>query len=226
MLLRPPLRPAVPRLCPGQGAEGGHAPRRRAPRGPPRPPAARGCGEREGALVDWGPEPVPRHEQRGHPGIRNPERSKGEGSAGGIFLCGAGSVSVFLLTAPGRGPSGSEAGLFPFRKEEPRLSPFRRNGMEAFSLQGPRTWAFSLQGEAFPLQGGAFSLQDRGFFPSGQGKPCPGGGTWEGETEVALTRHQTPKGSADDGKRLSKLTELTKLRWTLRSVFLGRTKPL
>ena len=100
-------------------------------------------------------------------------------------------------TAPGRGPSGSEAGLFPFRKEEPRLSPFRRDGMEAFSLQGPGTWAFSLQGEAFPLQGEAFSLQDRGFFPSGQGKPCPGGGTWEGETEVALTRHQTPKGSAD-----------------------------
>ena len=69
--------------------------------------------------------------------------------------------------------------------------------MEAFSLQGPGTWAFSLQGEAFPLQGEAFSLQDRGFFPSGKGKPCPGGGTWEGETEVALTRHQTPKGSAD-----------------------------
>ena len=94
-------------------------------------------------------------------------------------------------TAPRRGPSGSEARLFPVRKEEPRLSPFRRDGMEAFSLQGPGTWA-SLQGEAF-------SLQDRGFFPSGQGKPCPGGGTWEGETEVALTRHQTPKGSADLG---------------------------
>ena len=69
--------------------------------------------------------------------------------------------------------------------------------MEAFSLQGPGTWAFSLQGEALPFQGEAFSLQDRGFFPSGQGKPCPGVGTWEGETEVALTRHQTPKGSAD-----------------------------